>query len=181
MLTPLDARELKAHVNLVAYAGEFTKLRRSGRQLIGLCPIHSERHPSFYVHPERQVFKCFGCGAGGDIFEFIMRVTDCDFRTALEIVANYSEGVARDSDPRSGSRLGASEGAQPLSPPKAGARHSQSAEAIHARTLAALATTDRRLRAIEATNRSVSTALATACEPERTGSLLLVKKRITLP
>jgi DNA primase len=153
MLTPLDARELKAHVSLVVYAAEFTKLRRSGRQLIGLCPIHSERHPSFYVHPEKQVLKCFECGAGGDIFEFIMRVTDCDCRTALEIVAHCSEGGS--SRQRPAKRVASwreRRGAAPQ-PAEGGRRHSQSAEAIHARSLAALAAADRRQRAIETTDR----------------------------
>ena len=83
----LDARDLKARVDLAAFVGQFTKLRRSGRQLIGLCPLHSERHPSFFVHPEKQVFKCFGCGAGGDVYAFVMRVEGCDFLDALRIVA----------------------------------------------------------------------------------------------
>ena len=99
---PLSARELKARVNLVSLVGKFTRLARVGRQFVGLCPLHSERHPSFYVHPEKQVFKCFGCGAGGDIFVFVMRVTGCDFRRALEIVAEVSAGVATGSEPRSG-------------------------------------------------------------------------------
>jgi DNA primase len=171
----LDARELKARVGLSVVASRFTQLRRSGRQLVGLCPLHSERHPSFYVHPEKQVFHCFGCGAGGDVFAFVMRVTGCDFRRALEIVADFSKGVACASEPRSGSRFGASEGAKPLSPPKAGACYSQSSLDSRARLLAALEATNRRLRAIEAANRDASAALVTACEPDR-GSLYLLEK-----
>jgi hypothetical protein len=84
---------LKARVNLVSVAEKFTHLRRSGRQLVGLCPLHSERHPSFYVDPVKQCFKCFGCDAGGDVFEFVMRATGCDFHRALETVAEFSSGV----------------------------------------------------------------------------------------
>jgi hypothetical protein len=92
---PLIARDLKARADLVVIASQFTRLRRSGRQLVGLCPLHKERNPSFYVSPEKRCFKCFGCGAGGDVFEFVMRATGCDFRRALEIVAEVSKGVAR--------------------------------------------------------------------------------------
>jgi hypothetical protein len=95
-----------------------------------------------------------------------MRATGCNFRRALEIVTEFSDGVARASEPRSGSRLGASEGAKPLSPPKAGVCHSQFSEDSRAQILLALEATDRRLRAIEATNRAASAPLATACEPE---------------
>ncbi len=98
----LNVRALKARTDLVVIASKFTRLRRSGRQLLGLCPLHQERCPSFHVHPEKQVFKCFGCGVGGDVFEFVMRATGCDFRRALEIVFEFSEGVASGSDPRSG-------------------------------------------------------------------------------
>ena len=169
----LNARDLKAQVDLVTFAAGFARLRPCGRQFVGLCPLHSERNPSFYVHPVKQVFKCFGCGVGGDIFVFVMRATGCGFRRALEVVAEFSDGVAR-AEPRSGSRFGASEGAKPLSPPKAGASHSQSSQDLRARTLATLEVANRRLRAIEATNRAASAALATACEPERGGEVFLL-------
>lgn len=167
-----DPRALKSRVDLVAFAKQFTRLRRSGRQFLGFCPLHAERHPSFYVHRDKQVFHCFGCGVGGDLFAFVMRVNACDFRRALEIVAEFFTGVARASEPRSGSRVGASEGAKPLSPPKAGACHSQSTQKRRTQILAALDSADQRIRAIKATNRAASAALATACEP-RSGELLL--------
>ena len=147
----LDARELKASVDLVQVAQRFTRLRRHGRQFVGLCPLHRETKPSFFVHPEKQVFKCFGCGAGGDVFQLVMCLTGSDFRTALEFVFVHAGGVACDSEPRSGSRLGASEGAKPLSPPKAGVHHSQSLLDSRALILASLDATNRRLRAIEET------------------------------
>jgi hypothetical protein len=173
-----DAGELKVRVDLVAFASQFTRLGRSGRQFLGLCPLHAERCASFYVHPDKQVFHCFGCGAGGDVFAFVMRVNDCDFRRAMEIVAEFSAGVARASEPRSGSRLGASEGAKPLSPPKAGGRHSQAGPDARSRILDSINVTDRRLHAIAATNLAASAALTTACEPdraERSKALLLEK------
>jgi len=169
------ARDLRASVDLAAFVSQFTRLRRAGCQLVGLCPIHSERHASFYVHPQKQVFYCFGCGAGGDLFAFVMRAMGCDFLRALQVVAEFSKEVARDSEPRSGSRFGGGVGAKPLSPAKRGALHSQSMNEPRARILDALESTNRRLRAIEETNRAASADLATACEPERGGSHLLEK------
>jgi len=173
MRLPLTPRELKKRIDLAEFARSYTRLRPCGRQLIGLCPFHSERHPSFYVHRERRIWFCFGCNRGGDVFDFVMRANGCEFRRALEIIAEFSEGVARASEPRSGSRFGASEGAKPLSPPKAGAAHSPSIESSRARILAALDEADRRLARIAATNAEALTALATACEPDRGASLLL--------
>ena len=169
------ARDLRARVDLAEFVSQFTRLRRAGGQLVGLCPIHSERHPSFYLHPQKQVFYCFGCGTGGDLFAFVMRTMGCDFCHALQIVAEFSERVAHDSEPRGGSRFGVGVGARPLSPARRGALHSQSMQESCARTVEALEATNRRLRAIEETNRAASAALATACEPERGGSPLLEK------
>jgi DNA primase len=103
-MVALSARELKARVDLAAIAGQFTGLRRSGHQLVGLCPLHKEHNPSFFVHPEKQCFKCFGCGAGGDLFEFVMRATGCNFPRALEIVAEFCKGVASGSGAGGGAR-----------------------------------------------------------------------------
>jgi DNA primase len=172
----LDAHELKARVDLSAVACQFTRLRRAGRQFVGLCPLHAESNPSFFVNPEKNVFKCFGCGAGGDVFVFVMRAMGCDFRRALEIVAEMSDRVARESSPRSGERFRTSEGAKPLSPAQRGALYSQSTQESRARILLALNTTNRRLSAIEAANRAASAALATACEPERGGESLLLEE-----
>jgi len=181
MSVPLDAQQLKARVDLAAFVGLFTQLRRSGKQFLGRCPLHNERHPSFYIHPIKQVFHCFGCGAGGDLFAFVMLARRCNFRRALQIVAEFSDGVARASGPRSGPRFGASEGAEPLSPPKAGTSNSQSLSNSRERILAALEASDRRAQASQESNRLASIALATACEPDRLGTSLLVKNRITAP
>ena len=174
--TRLDARELKARADLAAIAGKFTRLRRRGRQFVGLCPLHRERHPSFYVHPEKQVFKCFGCGVGGDVFAFVMQATGCDFRRALEIVAEAS-GVASESEPRSGERFRASVGDEVPSAREAGAPNSQLKPESRARILAALDDTNRLLEGIAATNAAYSASLWTACEPERGKPLLLEKTK----
>ncbi|GEM_PF-3811538 len=82
-----EAREVKSRCNLVSIASRYTRLRRAGRQYVGLCPFHSERRPSFYVHPDKKIFHCFGCGAGGDVFDFVIQAERSDFPRSLAIVA----------------------------------------------------------------------------------------------
>lgn len=151
ILAPLDAREVKARADFVAIASGYTRLRRSGRQLVGLCPFHSERHPSFFVEPARKVWKCFGCGAGGDVFDFIMRAEPCDFLRALEIAASLS-GVARESEPQSGERIRAGVGAKPLAPRSGAFRIARKPEP------------SRHFNALRGTGRGLPLAAALPCE-----------------
>jgi CHC2 zinc finger len=111
---PLLASDVKARADFAAIASHYTKLRKSGRQCVGLCPLHSERHASFYVHTEKQIFYCFGCGAGGDVFDFIMRVEGCDFLDALQMVASWGSPRERAREARECFRAGG--GAKPLAP-----------------------------------------------------------------
>ena len=67
-----DADEVKSRADTFSIVSRYTRLRRVGRQYVGLCPFHSERNPSFFIEPKRKIFHCFGCGVGGDIFAFIM-------------------------------------------------------------------------------------------------------------
>lgn len=62
-------------------------LHRRGRHLVGLCPLHADRTPSFVVDPERQRFKCFGCGAGGDVIDLIQQLYGIDFQEACRILS----------------------------------------------------------------------------------------------
>lgn len=79
--------EIRSKVNLVDLVGEYIPLKKTGRNFKALCPFHSEKMPSFIVSPERQIFKCFGCGAGGDIFKFLMLTENVDFGEALRALA----------------------------------------------------------------------------------------------
>src|SRR4051812_37451064 len=63
------------------------QLRRQGRNFVGLCPWHDDSRPSLQVNPDRQSFKCWVCDYGGDIFSFIMRAENLEFREALELLA----------------------------------------------------------------------------------------------
>jgi DNA primase len=71
--------DLRARVDLKALVGEYVRLKKSGASWKGLCPFHNEKSPSFYVHPERGFFHCFGCGASGDVFAFVMRLEGLAF------------------------------------------------------------------------------------------------------
>ncbi len=73
--------------DIVDVVGEHVALKRAGKNFLGLCPFHREKTPSFNVSPERQYFKCFGCGAGGDAIKFIQRILNIGFMEALEVLA----------------------------------------------------------------------------------------------
>ncbi len=90
MVTP-EAESFKRRVkdacDIVQIVSERTSLVRSGRSFKGLCPFHEEKTPSFFVNPEGQFFKCFGCGKGGDVFTFVMDTERVDFPQALTLLA----------------------------------------------------------------------------------------------
>jgi DNA primase len=80
--------EVKQRIDLVELISRYTPLRRSGGTYKGLCPFHNERTPSFIVFPNSGTWRCFGaCGVGGDVFSFVMRKENLDFREALEKLA----------------------------------------------------------------------------------------------
>lgn len=80
-------REIKEKNDIVAVVSEYVTLRRAGRSLVGLCPFHSEKTPSFNVNPAKQFFYCFGCGAGGDVISFLMKAESLDFLEAARRLA----------------------------------------------------------------------------------------------
>ncbi|WNC16890.1 DNA primase [Brevibacillus brevis] len=85
--------QVRAAVDIVDVVGEYVQLRKSGRAFLGLCPFHSEKSPSFNVNAERQFFHCFGCGAGGDVFSFLMKIEQLTFPEALHKLADRA-GIA---------------------------------------------------------------------------------------
>lgn len=82
-----DAEIVKSKVDIVEVISSYVLLKKAGRNLSGLCPFHSEKTPSFMVSPDRQVFKCFGCGEGGDVFTFLEKVEGWTFPEVLEELA----------------------------------------------------------------------------------------------
>lgn len=82
-----EVRQITERLDIVDIVGETVKLTRKGNRYWGLCPFHAEKTPSFSVTPDRNMFYCFGCHAGGDIFSFVMKRDNLDFREALELLA----------------------------------------------------------------------------------------------
>jgi DNA primase len=79
--------EIKSRLDIIDVISDYADLKKAGSNFKGLCPFHSEKTPSFTVSPQKQIFHCFGCGAGGDIFGFIMRYENVPFPEALETLA----------------------------------------------------------------------------------------------
>ena len=79
--------QVRAAADIVKIVGDYVKLRKSGANYTGLCPFHQEKTPSFAVHPIKQIFHCFGCGKGGDVFKFVMEMDGLPFVEALRRIA----------------------------------------------------------------------------------------------
>ena len=80
-------REIHARLGIADIIGAYVQLRKRGNDLVGLCPFHGEKTPSFHVHPDRGFFKCFGCGVGGDVFTFVQKIENLSFGDTLRMLA----------------------------------------------------------------------------------------------
>ncbi len=92
--------EIRDRLSIAAYIGERVPLKRAGRNCKGLCPFHGEKTPSFNVNDDKQIYHCFGCGEGGDIFRFVMKFDGVSFVEAVKHLAGRA-GVElpRESSP----------------------------------------------------------------------------------
>jgi DNA primase len=81
------ADRVKQQADIVRVIGEYVRLKKTGQNFVGLCPFHNEKTPSFNVHPARQIYHCFGCGVGGDVFKFVMEMEKVEFLDAVRLVA----------------------------------------------------------------------------------------------
>jgi DNA primase len=81
--------QLKSSIDIVKVVGEYVRLKKAGAgpRWVGLCPFHTEKTPSFSVHQSHQFYKCFGCGAGGDVLKFVMEIERISFFEALKLLA----------------------------------------------------------------------------------------------
>jgi len=91
--------EVLTKTDIVELIGEYVHLKRAGRNFKALCPFHSEKTPSFIVSPERQIFKCFGCGMGGNAIKFLMEYEKMEFGEALRFLAQRAGVTLRSYRP----------------------------------------------------------------------------------
>lgn len=79
--------EIRNSNDIIDVVSQYVVLKRSGRSYFGLCPFHNEKSPSFAVSPDKQIFHCFGCGVGGNVFHFLGKIENIDFRETVQLLA----------------------------------------------------------------------------------------------
>ena len=84
------ADDVKNQADIVRIVSDYVTLKKRGANYMACCPFHSEKTPSFNVHQTKGIYKCFGCGAGGSVFDFIMRIEGCSFPESVRIIAEKS-------------------------------------------------------------------------------------------
>ena len=82
--------EVRQNNDIVDIISQYVHLKRSGRNFFGLCPFHNEKSPSFSVSPDKQIFHCFGCGVGGNVFTFLIKIEGINFVEAVQTLAERS-------------------------------------------------------------------------------------------
>ena len=95
-----DGREgalhrIRRESSLVAVVSEHTTLKKRGKKWVGLCPFHEEKIPSFTIDEKQQLYYCFGCGVGGDVFSFIMDKLDMDLTDAMRWLDEFNKGKVK--------------------------------------------------------------------------------------
>ena len=82
--------EVRQTNDIVDIISQYVHLKRSGRNYAGLCQFHNEKSPSFFVSPDKQIFHCFGCGVGGNVFTFLTKIEGINFVEAVQTLAERS-------------------------------------------------------------------------------------------
>lgn len=81
--------DVRSQTNIVDVVGQYVQLKKSGNNLFGICPFHDEKTPSFSVSEEKQIFHCFSCGRGGNVFKFLMELEQISFPEAVTKIADF--------------------------------------------------------------------------------------------
>ena len=95
---------MKRRANIGDVVGRYIKLKRRGKNLVGLCPFHNEKTPSFNVHPDDGFYKCFGCGASGDAITFLRETENMSFMEAVQSLAEDAGMQMPSRDPKAAQR-----------------------------------------------------------------------------
>ncbi|HEY7434473.1 MAG TPA: CHC2 zinc finger domain-containing protein, partial [Methylomirabilota bacterium] len=98
--SPQILDEIRSRADILEIVGQVVKLKRAGENWKGLCPFHTEKTPSFTVNPKRNIYHCFGCGAGGDAFSFLMRQERVTFPEAVRTLAERAGVTLPDAGQR---------------------------------------------------------------------------------
>ena len=88
MITQQTIQQITSRIDIVEIVGEFVRLKKRGANYLGNCPFHNEKSPSFSVSRQKQMYYCFGCGAGGNVFTFLMEYENFSFMEAVKFLAD---------------------------------------------------------------------------------------------
>ena len=86
-ISPEKIEEVKRRADIVDLVSEYVTLKKGGKNFLGLCPFHKEKTPSFTVNRDKQIFYCFGCGEGGNVLAFLMKINNMSFPEAVRHLA----------------------------------------------------------------------------------------------